>query len=578
MNHASLRVQPALQLKLQGWRARVMLFLLLAGFSTLAARAFYLQGLNTDFLQAKGEARFTRVVEMPASRGTILDRNGVPLAISTPVESIWVSPSEAEITAEQKKALAKALAMEVKEVDTKLADEDKTFVWLKRQISPEQATKVMALKTPGVFQQREFRRFYPQGEVMAHVIGFTGVDDNGQEGIELALQSSLAGEAGSRRVIKDRRGRIVEDIAHLKAPREGNSLTLSIDHKLQYLAHKELKEAVATHRAKGGTAVVLDARTGEVLALVNQPDYNPNNRAAMKGSQTRNRSVTDVFEPGSTFKPFAVAAALEAGTVKRDTVFQTGNTWALGPNTITDSHPHPSMTVAEIIQKSSNIGTAKMALQLPAEKLWTLYSELGFGTVPKTGFPGEASGKLRAWKTWKPIEQATMSYGYGLNVSLLQLARAYTLFTNNGQLLPVTFQKRDALPIGRQILKPETAELMSAMLETVVQPGGTASKGQVPGYRMAGKTGTARKLVNGRYVDDQHVAFFCGYGPVSDPRFIIAVSIDEPSAGKYYGGDVAAPVFSAIMGGALRHAAVAPDVETSGILRRATVDPTKDRG
>ena len=578
MNHASLRVQPALQLKLQGWRARVMLFLLLAGFGTLAARAFYLQGLNTEFLQAKGEARFTRVMEMPASRGAILDRNGVPLAISTPVESIWVSPSEAEITAPQKLALAKALAMDVKEVDTKLADGDKTFVWLKRQISPEQATKVMALKTPGVFQQREFRRFYPQGEVMAHVIGFTGVDDNGQEGIELALQGSLAGEAGSRRVIKDRRGRIVEDIAHLKAPREGKPLTLSIDHKLQYLAHKELKDAVTAHRAKGGTAVVLDARTGEVLALVNQPDYNPNNRAAMKGAQTRNRSVTDVFEPGSTFKPFAVAAALEAGTVRRETVFQTGNTWALGPNTITDSHPHPSMTVAEIIQKSSNIGTAKMALQLPAEKLWTLYSELGFGTVPKTGFPGEASGKLRAWKTWKPIEQATMSYGYGLNVSLLQLARAYTLFTNNGQLLPVTFQKRDALPIGRQILKPATAELMSAMLETVVQPGGTASKGQVPGYRMAGKTGTARKLVNGRYVDDQHVAFFCGYGPVSDPRFIIAVSIDEPSAGKYYGGDVAAPVFSAIMGGALRHAAVAPDAETSGILRRATVDPTKDRG
>lgn len=581
-HHSAKRVNPALQLKLQGWRARVLIILLLTGFAVLAARAFYLQGLNTEFLQAKGEARFTRVVEMPASRGPILDRNGVPLAISTPVESIWISPSEVELTVEQKKRLAKAVELDVKDIDSKIADADKTFVWLKRQLSPEQAAKVMALKIPGVFQQREFRRFYPQGEVMAHVIGFTGMDDNGQEGIELALQQKLAGQSGSRRVIKDRRGRIVEDIQHLKAPRDGAPLTLSIDHKLQYIAHKELKDAVAAHRAKGGAAVVLDARTGEVLALVNQPDYNPNNRASMTGAQTRNRSVTDVFEPGSTFKPFAVAAALQAGTVKRDTVFQTGSTWMVGTSTITDAHPSASMTVAEIIQKSSNIGTAKMALQLPSEQLWTLYSALGFGSPPQTGFPGEASGRLRAWKGWRPIEQATMSYGYGLNVSLLQLARAYTLFTNNGQLLPVTFQKRSDMtnasqPIGRQVITPQTAELMSTMLETVMQPGGTATKGQVPGYRLAGKTGTARKLVNGRYVDDQHVAFFCGYGPVSDPRFIIAVSIDEPSAGKYYGGDVAAPVFAGVMAGALRNANVPPDAETSGILRRATVDPAGDK-
>jgi cell division protein FtsI (penicillin-binding protein 3) len=374
-------------------------------------------------------------------------------------------------------------------------------------------------------------------------------------------------------VIKDRRGRIVEDIQAVRAPRDGASLTLSIDHRLQYIAHKELKEAVSANNAKGGAAVVLDARTGEVLALVNQPDYNPNNRASVKGSQTRNRSVTDLFEPGSTFKPFAVAAALEAGIVKRETVFQTGSSWQLGPNTINDAHPHSSMSVAEIIQKSSNIGTAKMALQLPPEKLWTLYSELGFGTAPRTGFPGEASGRLRPWKNWKPIEQATMSYGYGLNVSLLQLARAYTLFTNEGQLLPVTFQKREGRPIGRQIISAETAAQMSAMLETVMQPGGTATKGQVPGYRMAGKTGTARKLVNGRYVDDQHVAFFAGYGPVSDPRFVIAVLVDESAAGKYYGGDVSAPVFANIMAGALRNANIPPDVETSGILRRATADP-----
>jgi cell division protein FtsI (penicillin-binding protein 3) len=565
MNHASgsMRVQPALQLKLQGWRSRLVLVLLGAGFVVLAGRAFYLQGMNNEFLQAKGEARFTRVIDMPASRGPVLDRNGVPLAISTPVESIWASPSEAEFTADHVRALAKATGADVKELEAKLKDSDKNFVWLKRQLSPEQAARVMALKVPGVFQQREFRRFYPQGEVMAHVIGFTGLDDNGQEGIELAQQQWLVGQAGSRRVIKDRKGRIVEDLQNLRAPKDGKPLTLSIDHKLQYLAHKELKDAVAANKAKGGAAVVLDAKTGEVLALVNQPDYNPNNRASMTGKQTRNRSVTDVFEPGSTFKPFAVAAALEAGIVSPQTVFQTGNTHMIGSSTITDSHPRPAMTVAEIIQRSSNIGTAKMALQLPSESLWTLYSELGFGSSPRTGFPGEAPGKLRAWKTWKPIEQATMSYGYGLNVSLLQLARAYTLFTNHGQLLPVTFLKRDGEVIGKQILSARTADTLAVMLETVTQQGGTATRGQVPGYRVAGKTGTARKIVNGQYVHDAHVAVFAGYGPVSDPRFIIAVSIDEPTAGKYYGGDVAAPVFSGIMAGALRHMAIPPDADSA---------------
>ena len=570
MNYAfSSRMQPGFQLKLEGWRARLLLFALGAGFALLLGRAFYLQGLNSNFLQAKGEARFTRVVEMPASRGPVLDRNGVPLAISTPVESIWISPSEVEISPAQVGALARALNISRKELDDKFDDDGKTFVWLKRQISPEQAASVMALKIPGLFQQREYRRYYPQGEVMAHVIGFTGVDDNGQEGIELSQQKWLTGSPGSRRVIKDRKGRIVEDIENLKAPREGKGLTLSIDQHLQYLAHRELKAAVAANKAKGGAAVVLDARSGEVLALVNQPDYNPNNRAAMKGKQTRNRSVTDVFEPGSTFKPFAVAAALESGLVTPKTVFKTGATLAIGGSSIGDAHPHASLSVAEIIQKSSNIGTAKIALQMPAEQLWKMYSELGFGATTDTGFPGEASGKLRAWKGWRPIEQATMSYGYGLNVSLLQLARAYTLFSNEGQLLPVTFIKRESAIIGKQIFTPKTARTMSAMLETVVQAGGTAIKGQVPGYRMAGKTGTARKLVNGKYVSDAHTAVFVGYGPVSDARFVIAVSIDEPTAGKYAGGDVAAPVFSAIMSGALRQFSIAPDAQ----IREAATTP-----
>jgi cell division protein FtsI (penicillin-binding protein 3) len=563
------RVQPELQLKLEGWRARFMLLLLGAGFALLIGRAFYLQGLDTNFLQAKGEARFTRVLDLPAGRGQVLDRNGVPLAISTPVESIWASPSEFQLSPAEVRELAPALNMDQQDLLHKLRDETKGFVWLKRQISPEQAARVMALRIPGIFQQREYRRYYPQGEVMAHVIGFTGVDDNGQEGIELAQQAWLAGSPGSRRVIKDRKGRIVEDFESLKAPHEGKSLMLSIDQRLQYLAHRELKAAVEANKAKGGAAVLLDARTGEVLALVNQPDYNPNNRASMTGKQTRNRSVTDVFEPGSTFKPFAVAAALEAGIVTPKTVFQTGSSYTVAGSTIKDDHPHASLSVAEIIQKSSNIGTAKMALQLPPQQLWTLYSEAGFGTPTRTGFPGEAAGKLRPWKGWRPIEQATMAYGYGLNVSLLQLARAYTVFTNDGQLMPVTFIKRENAAIGKQIISPKTARMMAAMLETVVQPGGTAVRGQVPGYRVAGKTGTARKLVNGHYVDDAHTAVFAGFAPASNPRFIIAVSIDDPSAGKYYGGDVAAPVFANLMAGALRLLGIVPDAQ----YREAATQP-----
>jgi len=572
MNYAySSRVQPELQLKLQGWRSRLVLVLVAAGLLALAARAFYLQGMNNSFLQAKGEARFTRVVDLPASRGAVMDRNGVPLAISTPVESIWASPGEIDITSGQVQALARAINIERSALAEKLKEDGKGFVWLKRQISPEQAAHAMALGIPGIFQQREYRRYYPQGEVMAHVIGFTGIDDNGQEGIELAQQTWLAGSPGSRRVLKDRRGRVVEDVESIKAPHEGRNLTLSIDQRLQYLAHRELKAAVEANKAKGGSAVILDAKTGEVLALVNQPDYNPNNRSAVTGRQTRNRSVTDVFEPGSTFKPFAVSAALEAGIVTPRTVFQTGNTFTIAGGTISDSHPAIALTVAEVIQKSSNIGTAKMALQMPAEKLWNLYTDIGFGAQPGTGFPGEAQGKVRPWKRWRPIEQATMAYGYGLNVSLLQLARAYTLFTNAGQLVPVTFIKRDGETIGKQVLSPRTARTMAAMLETVVQAGGTATKGQVSGYRMAGKTGTARKLVNGQYSEDAHTAVFAGFGPASDPRFIVAVTVDEPAAGKYYAGDVAAPVFANIMSGALRQYAVPPDAPVHELREAATV-------
>ena len=581
MNFSSKRIaSPELRLKLEGWRSRVVLICCLGVFMVLLGRSFYLQGLNNDFLQAKGEARFLRVVDMPASRGAVMDRNGKALAISTPVESIWAAPAAMEaLDVAQLGKLSTALAMDKKQLAEKLADKEKGFVWVKRQLSPEQAARVMALKIPGVFQQREFRRYYPAGDVTAHVIGFTSLEDQGQEGIELAQQASLAGFPGQRRVIKDRKGRIVEDVENLKIPREGKPLSLSIDERLQYIAHRELKAAVEANKAKGGALVMLDAHTGEVLALVNQPDFNPNNRANFQPKQMRNRSVTDTFEPGSTFKPFAVAAGLEAGIIKPDTMIQTGNGLTMAGYTIKDTHPSPQMSVAEIIQHSSNIGTAKIALQLPSEQLWNFYNELGFGLAPKTGFPGEAAGRLRAAKSWRPVEQATMSYGYGVSVSALQLARAYTIFTNDGVLLPATFMKRSGEVIGKQIISAKTARALSQMLETVTQAGGTAVKGQVPGYRVAGKTGSAWKIVNGQYAENLYLSSFVGYGPVTNPRFIVAVTIDEPSAGKVYGGDVSAPVFSNVMSQALRLAGVPPDARN----KEATVPPTvlaiaKERG
>jgi cell division protein FtsI (penicillin-binding protein 3) len=552
---------PELRLKLEGWRSRFVLVCVMAGFALLAGRAFYLQALDTTFLQAKGEARYGRVVELPASRGPVKDRNGQLLAISTAVESIWAIPDDLdEVDDAQLRALARALAMDSAEIRQKIAKKDRQFVFLKRQISPDQAAKVMALRTPGVFQQREWRRYYPSGEVMAHVVGFTGVEDNGQEGIELAAQQRLTGTPGSRRVIKDRKGRIVEDVESLRAPRDGQEVTLSLDQRLQFLAHRELKAAVEASRAKGGALVILDAKSGEVLALVNQPDYNPNNRANVTGRQTRNRSVTDLFEPGSTMKPFTIAAALDAGIVKPSTTIQTGTApMMIGRWAISDSHPNGLLTVAQVIQKSSNIGAAKIQLQMSAERMGTLYRELGFGAAPQTGFPGEAKGILRPWAQWRPIEQATMSYGHGISVSLLQVARAYTVFTNEGQLLPLSLMRQDSQPIGKQLYSKETVNEVNRMMEMAVMPGGTAPRAQVPGYRVAGKTGTAYKPENGGYAENKYVSSFVGFGPVSNPRFIVAVMLDEPAGIKHLGGDVGAPVFSAVMGSALRMMAVAPD-------------------
>jgi cell division protein FtsI (penicillin-binding protein 3) len=556
MNYAA---SPVLAPHLPLWRSRALLALIAGGFLVLAGRAVYLQGLNHDFLQQKGESRYSRVIEISATRGMITDRHGEALAISTPVKSVWAIPEEMQYSTQQRAKLAALLEMPPKEIDKRLS-EATGFVYLKRQISPEIAARVSALHIPGLFQNREYRRYYPDGEVMAQVLGFTGADDTGLDGIELAYQSTLAGKSGSRRVIKDRLGQIVEDTESIREAQNGRDLTLSLDAKMQNLAFSQLQLAVDSSKAKAGSIVVLDAKTGEVLALANLPTYNPNNRSRLSGAQLRNRVITDSFEPGSTLKPFTIAVAIERGKVTPDTMIGTaGGTLTIGPATIHDAHRFGDMSVAQVVQRSSNVGAAKIALSLLPEAMWNMFEQVGFGNPPPLDFPGEASGKVRPYKTWRPIEQATMAYGHGISVSLLQLARAYTIFADDGELMPLSLLRVDAPSVGTQIISPATAHKLRAMLELVVQPGGTAPKARVVGYRVAGKTGTAHKEENGGYAKNKYVASFVGFAPASDPRLVIAVMLDEPSTAKYYGGEVAAPVFSAVMAGALRELNVPPD-------------------
>lgn len=552
---------------LPGGRSRVLAAVILLGLVGLAGRAAYLQGMHKGFLQQKGESRYSRVVEISAHRGMITDRHGEPLAISTPVESVWASPQDMEITTSQIKKLAEIIGMNSAEIQKKIEGSQRDFVYLKRHLPPEIAARVVELNMPGVFLRREFRRYYPAGELTAHMLGFTDVDDNGQEGVELAWQDDLAGKPGSRRVIKDRKGRIVEDIESIRVPRPGRDIALSIDSKIQYLAYRELKQAVEASKSKAGGIVVLDAQTGEVLALANLPVYNPNNRGKIKSERARNRALTDVFEPGSTLKPFTVAAALEAGRISPDTIFQTApGTLTIGKATIRDSHREGPLTVTQVIQKSSNVGSAKIALSLPPETLWEILSQSGFGVSTGSGFPGEVTGRLRPHKTWRPIEQATMSYGHGISVSLIQLARAYTLFSAEGELKPVSLLKLDAPTTGERVISRATALAVSRMLEMVVRPGGTAPRAQISGYRVAGKTGTAHKLEGNGYAKDRYISTFVGYAPASNPRLIIAVMLDEPSAGQYFGGVVAAPVFSQVMAGALRILSVPHDAPSNNIV------------
>jgi len=562
-----------LKVHLAPWRMATAGGLLLAGLLAVTGRALYLQGLHTDYLQGKGDAVANRSLTLPAQRGQVSDRNGHLLAISTPVESLWARPADLELSAVQHAQLARVLEVSPAQLTRLLTRGVRGEFSVRRAVTPEQAAKIAAMGAPGLHLRREFRRYYPAGEIAAHVVGFTNIDDLGQEGVERAYQDWLAGREGQRQIQRDRRGNTIRDLAPVKSAQMGGNLMLALDLKLQYLAHRELAAAIAQHRAKGGSVVVLDAKTGEILALANQPDFNPNNRSDYKPGPMRNRAVIDTFEPGSTIKPFVAAAVLERGLYHPNSVIDTPETWRVGNKLVRDVHPHPQMTVTEIIQKSSNVGAVKMAMSLTPQQFWDVLHRAGFGEQPGSGFPGETAGRLRDAAGWKPVEHATMAYGYGLSVSLLQLARAYMAFANDGEVMPLSFLRREPQEIaGERVFSPGVAREVRTMMEAVTQEGGTGQRTRVPGYRVAGKTGTAHKLVDGRYAADRYLSSFVGMAPASDPRLIIGVVIDEPSDGVYYGGSVAGPVFAQVMAASLRQLGLPPDAPESAthMTQRAT--------
>jgi len=543
------------------WRSKFIVAAIALAFVGLAARAVYIQVLANDFFQRQGEVRYARTLELPANRGRILDRHGVVMASSIPVPSIWAIPEDVPREPGKLKELARLLGMSTKELDKKLADEDKTFVWLKRQVDESVGKEIEALEIKGVYQRKEYKRQYPEGEAAAHVVGFTNVEDKGQEGIELAFNKDLGGRSGSRRVIKDRMGRVVEDVGEQIAPVDGRDLQLSIDSKVQFFTYQKLREAVLTHKAKAGSAVVLDVQTGEVLALANYPSYVPDKRQNLSGEQLRNRALTDTFEPGSTMKPFVIALALDRGRLTPDTPIQTApGRMTIGSATISDSHAHGVLSVTQVIEKSSNIGTAKIALQMPARELWEMYNSVGFGQKPQLPFPGAVSGRLRPYKSWRPIEQATMSYGYGISVSLFQLAQAYSIFGRNGDRVPVSMLKVSEPPIGLPVIGERHARDVRHMLHLVTGAGGTAPKAQTVGYSVGGKTGTAHKVEGRGYAAKKYRGVFAGLAPIDAPRIAVAVMIDEPSNGQYFGGQVAAPVFSQTVQQTLKVLGIAPDM------------------
>jgi cell division protein FtsI (penicillin-binding protein 3) len=564
---------PLLASRTPAWRSKFVMGAFAFAFVGLAARAAYIQVIDNAFFQRQGEVRFARTLDLPANRGRILDRNGLILASSVPAPSIWAIPEDVNLEPAQLRQLAKLLEMKEADLSRKLAQEDKTFVWIKRQVDVSVAKQIADMKIKGLYQRMEYRREYPEGESAAHVVGFTNVEDKGLEGVELAFNKELSGRPGSRRVIKDRLGRVVEDVGDHIPPVDGRDLQLSIDSKIQFFAYQKLRDAVREHKAKAGSVVVLDAWSGEVLALANYPSYAPNRRANLTGAQLRNRALTDTFEPGSTVKPFIAALALEKGLVRPETVIQTDlGRMKIGNATITDSHPYGAMTVNQVIQKSSNVGTVKMAMQFKPQEMWELYTELGLGQKPNVPFPGVVSGRLRAPKTWRPIEQATMSYGYGLSSSLFQLARAYSVFAREGELVPVTLLKTNEPVQGVRVMDARHARDVLYMLKLATDSGGTAPKAQTMGYSVGGKTGTARKQEGKGYADKKYRSFFVGVAPIDKPRIVVAVMVDEPSNGQFYGGQVAAPVFSETVQQSLRMLGVQPDMAVQPLVVAEAVE------
>jgi cell division protein FtsI (penicillin-binding protein 3) len=543
------------------WRSQFIVACIALGFIGLVGRAAYVQVIDNAFFKRQGVVRFARTQELPASRGRIVDRNGVVLAASIPVPSVWASPEDIDRDPAKLKELAKLLQMPQAELDKKLQDEDKSFVWLKRQVDESVAKQVVALGLKGVYSRKEYKRAYPEGESVAHIVGFTNVENIGQEGVELTFDKDLGGRSGSRRVIKNRLGQVVEDVGEMVPPVDGRDIELSIDSKVQFFAYQKLREAVLDNRAAAGSVVVLDVETGEVLALANYPSYVPDRRANLTGAQLRNRALTDTFEPGSTMKPLVVGLALEKGLVKPESMIQTApGKLSLGGHTISDAHPHALLSVNEVIQKSSNVGTVKIAMQLPSQDMWEMFTQVGFGQKPQVPFPGAVAGRLRGHKSWRPIEQATMSYGYGLSVSLFQLAQAYSVFARDGQMVPMSLLKNHQPPNGVRVYSPQNAAAMRHMLHLVTIPGGTAQKAQTMGYSVGGKTGTAHKQEGRGYAGKKYRGFFVGLAPIEQPRVVVAVMIDEPTNGRYFGGDVAAPVFSQTVQQTLRMMGVQPDL------------------
>jgi cell division protein FtsI (penicillin-binding protein 3) len=556
-----------------------VLFILLGLLSSLVGRALYLQIVEQDFLFSQGEQRQIRTIETPAYRGTITDRFGTPLAISTPVDSVWVNPSEVLQNLPALKKMVGKLGLNYRETVALLKQKaNKEFVYLKRQLEPELAAEVAAMAR-GVYLQREYHRYYPAGEVVAHLVGFTNIDDQGQEGLELIYDNWLKAQPGKRRVIRNQRGAVVENIAQVKPALSGNDLTTSIDMRLQYIAYRSLLRTMKYHAAKSASAVVLDAKTGEILAMVNQPSYNPNQNKNKNPALRRNRAITDVFEPGSSVKPFTLAAAIDRGLYTENSRIDTSPGWLMVSGyPVKDVRNYGELDLAGILRKSSNVGASRIAQTMPGEDLWRSFSDYGFGQSPGISFPAESSGYLSHYSQWQPLDHATMGFGYGLSVSITQLARAYSVIANRGIQLDISLIKQNPEDlieneISRHVMKASTAKMILRMMEQVVGPKGTAKQAAIDGYRIAGKTGTVKKSVDGGYQEDDYMAIFAGIAPASDPRLVMAIVIDEPTQNGYYGGQVAAPVFHEVMSNALRILDIAPDDLPALEARFSNLDP-----